>query len=349
VDPARLEEAVTAIFVALGLPADDARVCADGVVRSDLRGHESHGVSNNVLGAYVPGLRNGTINPRPDIRIVRESLVLSRWDGDRGMGFVAGRRAMDWVIARAKEHGAAFAAVDNSRHIGMVQFYPLMALEHDLIGMAMTGGLNRAVVPFQGREPQYGTNPISIAIPTGEMPPFVLDMATTTVAGGKIVNAIRDARPIPPTYALGHDGRPTTDPTEAMAARRLLPLGATKEGSGHKGYGLALWVELFTGILSSHGFAPQSEGDESVNHFFGAWDPAAFLPLREFNALLEGRLREMTETPPAEGYERVLYAGLPEWEAEQDHLANGIPLHPKVIEDLGALAADLDVPFDMLR
>jgi LDH2 family malate/lactate/ureidoglycolate dehydrogenase len=265
------------------------------------------------------------------------------------MGFVAGHRAMEWVIARAKEHGAAFAAVHNSRHIGMVQFYSLMALEHDLVGIAMTGGLNRAVVPFQGREPQYGTNPVSVAIPAGTLPPFVLDMATTTVAGGKIVNAIRDGRPIPPTYALGHDGRPTIDPSEAMAARRLLPLGATREGSGHKGYGLALWVELFTGILSGHGFAPHHEGDESVNHFFGAWDPTAFLPLDEFTSLMDERLREMTETPPAEGYDRVLYAGLPEWEAEQDHLANGIPLHPTVVDDLATLAAELGVPFDVRR
>ena len=349
VDPGRLEDAVTAIYVALGLPPDDARICSRGVVLSDLRGHESHGVSNSVLGSYVPGLRSGTINPRPDIRVLQETSVTSRWDGDRGMGFVAGHRAMQWVIERARQHGAAFAAVANSRHFGMAQYYPLMALEHDLIGLSMTGGLVRSVVPFQGLEGRYGTNPISVAIPAGEMPPYVLDMATTTVAGGKIVNAMRDGRSIPPTIALGHDGRPTTDPAEALAAKRMLPLGATKEGSGHKGYGLALWVELFTGVLSAQGFASRFEGDEFVNHFFGAWDPSAFLPLDEFKALMDGRLREMTETPPSKGYDRVLYAGLPEWEAEREHRANGVPLHPTVVEKLSALAAELGVPFDVLR
>lgn len=349
VDPRRLEDAVTAIYVALGLRPDDARVCAHGSVLADLRGHESHGVSNSILSAYVPGLRSGTFNPRPDIRLVVETTVASRWDGDRGMGFVAGHRVMQWVIERAKQHGAAFAAVGNSRHFGMAQYYPLMALEHDLVGMSMTNGLNASVVPFQGREPRFGTNPISVAIPAGEMPPYVLDMATTTVAGGKILNAVRDGRTIPPTCALGHDGRPTTDPEEALAARRLLPLGATKEGSGHKGYGLGLWVELFCGALSAHGFQLRHEGDESVNHFFGAWDPAAFLPLDEFKLLMDGRLREMTETPPSEGYDRVLYAGLPEWESERDGRANGVRLHPTVVDRLGALAAELGVPFDVVR
>jgi L-2-hydroxycarboxylate dehydrogenase (NAD+) len=349
VDPTRLEDAVTGIYVALGLPPDDARIAAWGVVIADLRGHESHGVSNSILNAYVPGLRSGDYNARPDIRMVQERSIVSRWDGDRGMGFVVGHRVMQWVMARAKEHGAAFASVGNSRHYGMAQCYSIMPLDHDLIGWSMTNGVTPGVVPFQGRESRLGTNPISIAIPAGEMPAYVLDMATTTVAAGKISNAIRDGRPIPLTYALGRDGRPTSDPVEAFELIRMLPLGANREGSGHKGYGLGLWVDIFCGGLSGHGFRMAHENDEAVSHFFGAVDPSAFLDLDEFKGLMDGRLREMTETPPAEGFDRVLYAGLPEWESERANREQGIPLHPSVVEKLGALASELGVPFDIVR
>jgi L-2-hydroxycarboxylate dehydrogenase (NAD+) len=349
VDPRKLEDFMTDAYVGLGMPRDDARIAAWGVVFADLRGHESHGVSNNVFGSYVPGLRSGYINANPNIRILNERSVISRWDGDTGMGFVVGHRVMQWVIARAKEHGAAFAAVQNSRHYGMAQCYSYMTLEHDLIGFSLTNGVTPGVVPFQGREARLGTNPISVSIPAGEMPPYLLDMATTTVAFGKIQNYQRDGKPIPLTFALGRDGRPTSDPDEAIAAIRQLPLGANKEGSGHKGYGLGLWVDIFCGGLSGHGFRATPEDPEAVSHFFGAWDPSAFLDLDEFKGLMDGRLREMTETPPAEGYDRVLYAGLPEWESERDKRANGIPLHPSVVEKLGGLASELGLPFDIAR
>jgi LDH2 family malate/lactate/ureidoglycolate dehydrogenase len=349
VDPTKLEDFMTEAYVALGMPREDARVSAWGVVFADLRGHESHGVSNNVFGSYVPGLRSGDTKARPNIRILQETTVTSRWDGDQGMGFVVGHRVMQWVIARAKEHGAAFAAVANSRHYGMAQCYSYMALEHDLIGYSLTNGVTPGVVPFQGRESRLGTNPISIAIPTGEMPPYLLDMATTTVAFGKLQNYERDGKPIPPTYALGLDGRPTTDPAEAIAAVRLLPLGANREGSGHKGYGLGLMVDIFCGGLSGHGFRATADDPEAVSHFFGAWRPDAFLPLEQFKSLMDGRLREMTETPPSEGYDRVLYAGLPEWESEREKRENGVPLHPSVVAKLEGLAGELGLDFDISR
>ena len=346
VDAERLERFVADAFEHLGMPDADASTAARGIVLADLRGHESHGVSNNFMGGYVPALRAGHTNPRPDIRIVRETAVTARWDADRGMGFVVGERVMQDVIRRAAEYGCAFATVGNSRHYGMAQFYPLMALSHDQIGFSMTNSLSAGVVPFQGREALTDTNPLTVAIPAGQEPPFVLDMATTTVAGGKIANAARDGVPIPTTWALGRDGLPTTDAREALEAGLMLPLGATKEGSAHKGSGLALWVDIMCGVLSLAGFVGHPVDHYQVGHFFGAWRIDAFAPTAEFKALMDERLLAIRTTPPALGYDRVLYAGLPEWEAEQDRRVNGVPLHPTVVVKLRELAGELGLRFD---
>ena len=250
---------------------------------------------------------------------------------------------MQDVIRRTAEFGTSFATVTNSRHYGMAQYYPLMALEHDQIGFSMTNSLTAGVVPFQGREARTDTNPLTVAAPAGTEPPFVLDMATTTVAGGKIANAVRDGIAIPPTWALGRDGLPTTDPTEALQAGLMLPLGATREGSAHKGSGLALWVDIMCGVLSLAGFPAISTDRQEVGHFFGSWRVDAFAPLDEYRAMMDERLRDIRNTPPAPGYDRVYYAGLPEWEKEQDGRANGVPLHPTVVAKLRDLAVETGV------
>jgi LDH2 family malate/lactate/ureidoglycolate dehydrogenase len=210
----------------------------------------------------------------------------------------------------------------------------------------MTNSMTAGVVPFQGSVARTDTNPITVAIPAGVEPPFVLDMATTTVAGGKIANAARDGVPIPPTWSLGRDGRPTTDAREALDAGLMLPLGATKEGSAHKGSGLALWVDIMSGVLSLAGFPSMTSDPGEIGHFFGAWRVDAFAPLDEFRALMDARLRDIRDTPPAEGYDRVYYAGLKEWEAEQENRAQGVPLHPTVVAKLRDLATETGATFD---
>lgn len=341
-----LEQFVTGIFEHLGLPPADARVSGRGLVLADLRGHESHGVSSNFFW-YVDALRSGHINPRPDIRIVQDSAAITRWDGDFGHGFVVGDRVMREVIERADRYGCAFASVGRSRHYGMAQIYSLLALERDQIGLSMTNSHTSGVVPFGGAEARYDTNPITVAAPAGDEDPFVLDMATTTVAGGKIGVAARNKVPIPTTWALGRDGRPTTDPDEALDVVKMLPLGASKAGSGHKGAGLAVWVEIMCGVLSFRGFAGRTDDPGEVNHFFGAWKIAAFGPLEEYRELMDARLRSIRETPPAEGFERVLHAGQPEAESQREREANGIPLHPSVVERLQALAGETRVPLGL--
>ena len=344
VDAAALERFVGAVLEREGLPAEDAAVTAKGLVLADLRGHESHGVSNNFMGGYIPALRSGTTNPRPNIRLIQETTVTARWDGDRGMGYVVGHRVMQDVIRRAAEHGTAWATVRNSRHYGMAQYYPLMALPHDQIGLSMTNSLTAGVVPFGGREPRTDTNPLTVAAPAGVEAPFVLDMATTTVAGGKIANAVRDGVAVPPTWALGPDLQPTTDARVALDSGLMLPLGANREGSGHKGSGLALWVDIMCGVLSLAGFPGVARDSNEVGSFFGAWRVDAFAPVAEYRALMDQRLRSIRETPPAPGFDRVYYAGLPEWENEQDRRVNGVPLHPTVVGKLRELSAETGIP-----
>ncbi|MBX3030307.1 MAG: Ldh family oxidoreductase [Chloroflexi bacterium] len=347
VDADRLETLVGRIFESFGMPAEDARSTARGLVAADLRGHESHGVSNYLDVYYQPGLESGLINPRPQPRILHETETTARWDGDGGIGFVVAEMAMRDAIERARRHGVGFAAVANSRHYGMAQLYSRMAVDHGMIGISMTNG-GALAVPFGGADPRLGTNPISVAVPCGEEPPFVLDMATTAAAMGKVLNAHRDGASIPTEWALGTSGVPTSDPQDAMDAARLLPLGSSATGGAHKGYGLAVVVEILSGVLSGTGFG-QMLGPDNLGHFLGAIRVDAFIPLAGFTAMMDALVRELRATPPAQGSSGVLVAGDPEHIAEADRRANGVPLHPRVVEMLRGYAERLEVPFDLVR
>jgi LDH2 family malate/lactate/ureidoglycolate dehydrogenase len=342
-----LTELVASFFRHNNMPPADALTSAKGIVLADLVGHESHGVSNNLAGFYLPDLESGVINPKPNIRITRESPSTATWEADHAMGFVVATRAMEDAIERASKVGSGWAAVGNSRHYGMAQIYSRMALDHDQIGFSMTNGVTPGVVPFGGLDPKLSTNPISVAVPAGSEPPYVLDMATTTAAFGKIDNYQRDGKSIPPTWGLGRDGLPTTDPAEAKAAVRLLTFGGTPEGAAHKGYGLGVWVDIMCGALSGWGFIGKPGEEENVNHFFGAWNIDSFVPIAHHKELMDARLRDLKSTTPQPGFKRVMVAGQPEWENLQDRSANGIPLHPKVIEMLQGYAQKYGVPYDL--
>ena len=342
-----LTEFVAACFRHNGMPATDAMTSAKGIVLADLVGHESHGVSNNLAGFYLPDLESGVINPHPNMKITRESPSTATWEADHAMGFVIASRAMEDAIERASKVGSGWAAVGNSRHYGMAQIYSRMALAHDMIGFSMTNGVTPGVVPFGGLDPKLSTNPISVAIPAGEEPPFVLDIATTTAAFGKIDNYEREGKSIPPTWGLGHDGLPTTDPAEAKAAVKLLTFGGTPEGAAHKGYGLGVWVDIMCGALSGWGFIGKPGEEENVNHFFGAWNVDNFVPIARHKELMDARLRDLKSTTPQPGFKRVMVAGQPEYENLVDRKANGIPLHPRVIEMLKGYAVKYKLPYDL--
>jgi len=228
---------VSRSFEKLGVPVSDAEIAANVLVASDLRGVDTHGVIRfNAHAWYVKWLRDGAMTAKPNIRIVAESASTALLDADNGMGMVAGHRAMAIAILKAKESGVGIVTVRNSRHYGMSAYYSMLALPHDMIGIAMTNA-SRQVVPTFGRDARFGTNPICFAVPAKDERPFVLDMATNTAAAGKLELAIRLSKSIPTGWALNENAEPTTDPKVAQQARRLLPLGGSRESGSHKGYG----------------------------------------------------------------------------------------------------------------
>jgi LDH2 family malate/lactate/ureidoglycolate dehydrogenase len=239
--------------------------------------------------------------------------------------------------------------VRNSNHFSIAGYYSMMALERDMIGLAMTNAAPR-VVPTFSRQPMLGTNPISVAFPTAEERPLVVDMATSTVAWGKVEIRARTGQPLPIGWALDSDGVATTDPLRAKAAEALMPLGGTAETSGYKGYALASMVDALCGVLAGANWGiliPQTLSVDDptpyIGHFFGAWRVDAFRPVDEFKAEMDRMIRTLHGGEKAVGADRIYVAGEREWEMTDQRRAEGIPLHPKVIADLTDLAASLGV------
>jgi LDH2 family malate/lactate/ureidoglycolate dehydrogenase len=342
----KLTRFVAACFEKLGVPPADAQIAADVLVMSDLRGVDTHGVIRfNPTSWYVKWLRDGEMNPQPNLRVVSETPSSALLDGERGMGMVIGHRAMELAIRKAAETGVGMVAVCNSRHFGMSAYYAMRALPHDMIGLAMTNA-SRQVVPTFGREARFGTNPLCLAAPALEELPFVLDMATTTAAAGKLELAARRGESIPSGWALGEREEPTTDPRAAQKARRLLPLGGTREGGSHKGYGLAIMVEILCGALSGTLTALNTDQDPR-GHFFGAIRIDAFRPAEEFKRDMDRLIRALRSTPPMEGQERVYVAGEIEFATAREREERGIPLLTSVVNGLREVSKQLSVPFDL--
>jgi LDH2 family malate/lactate/ureidoglycolate dehydrogenase len=264
---------------------------------------------------------------------------------------------MKRAIEKAGSVGAGFVTVRNSNHFGIAGYYAMMALEQGCIGLAMTNG-NRWVVPTFGRDPMLGTNPISVAAPSGQEWPYVLDMATATAAVGKLEIAQRQGRPIPLGWATDRQGRPTTDPGPVLHDVReslgggLTPLGgAGEEMSGHKGYGLSVWVDIFCGLLAGAGYADQIYGLEVkgakrpgiLGHFFGAWQVDAFRPLGDFQAAMDDLQRRLKGGRKAEGQDRIYVAGEKEFMEAERRRRDGIPLENVVLADLQSLGAELGI------
>jgi LDH2 family malate/lactate/ureidoglycolate dehydrogenase len=339
---APLRQWVSALFAALGMPEEDAAVSADALVTSDLLGVSSHGVSNYIELIYAPGLRRGTINARPNVRVLRENASLALVDGDGGMGHVVGAKAMRIAVDKARSTGIGVVTVRGSRHYGMAGYYPLLALEHGLIGASLTNA-DALVLPTFGREARLGTNPIAVAVPAGEEPPFLLDMATSTVPLGKIMLAMRAGAAIPLGWAADRDGRATTDARAAFEALRLLPLGGSYEQGSHKGYGLAALVDILCGALSGSIQGDHGGVGNEVGHFFAALDPDVFVPRPEFAAAMDRFLRRLRETPSVDPAEPVIYAGWKEHVARRERERAGIPLHPKVLDYLRRFSGELGV------
>jgi L-2-hydroxycarboxylate dehydrogenase (NAD+) len=343
VSEAALRQTVAAIFEKCNLTPEDAAIGADVLVTTDLRGVESHGVSN-MLRSYVQSYQNGNYNPRPNWRIVRESPSTATIDGDGGLGVILGPKAMRIAIDKAKAVGVGIVTMYNGRHLGAVGHHAMLAAQEDMVGMCMTA-TQPSVVPTFGAQTRLGTNPIAIAAPAKQQPSILFDVATSAVAGNKIGLATRVGSNLLPGWVADTEGNPIMEETPVRPRGQYfqLPLGATRELGSHKGYGLALMVETLCTMLS--GTLPFGlERDTGYKHFFAAYNIAAFTDVDTFKENMDQMLEWLRETQPAAGQERVLYPGLLEYEEERERREHGIPLHKEVIQWFEKITSELGVP-----
>ena len=336
-----LKAIVAAIFEKMGVESADAQLGADVLVLADLRGVDSHGVSN-MLKSYIAGYQNGSINPRPNWKVIRETPSTANIDSDRGLGIILTPKAMDLAIDKAKKVGVGMVTMGNARHLGMASYHSMLALEHDMIGVCMTS-CPPSVVPTLGAEARLGTNPIAIAVPAKDEPPFVFDAATSSVAGNKVNIARRLGVKMEPGWLADPDGNPIMDEADPPEKYTLLPLGSTRELGSHKGYGLSCMVDIMAGVLTGVGFGAVP-GRPNFGHYVAAYSIDAFTDVDEFKDMMDEWLRMLKSTKPAPGHDRVLVAGQPEAEMEIIRRAEGVPLHPEVAQYLRDTCAEFSVP-----
>jgi LDH2 family malate/lactate/ureidoglycolate dehydrogenase len=347
-------EALRAFILAFlerwGAPPAVGELTADLMVQTDLRGVDSHGVG--MLPTYVRWHQQGWLVPAAEPKVVRDDGPVAAIDGRQALGHHVATVAMELAIAKARTHGVGFVTCHNSNHFGAAASYSMMALPHDMIGLSLTNS-GPAVVPTFGRQAMLGTNPISLAAPAGGERPFVLDMATSTVAIGKLSVAVRWNKSIPLGWALDASGKPTDDAVIAYATRLLTPLGATRELGGHKGYGLAVLVDVLCGVLAGalHSDVMRrtdpGRSHANIGHFLGAIDIGRFRPIDDFKADMDDLLRSLKGSAKAEGHDRIYVAGEPEWECEQARRRHGIPLAPGLVDQLREAARAAGVPFTL--
>ena len=352
VDRVELERFCQDIFKCLGLAEDGAAIAASVLVAADARGISSHGVTR--LPRYVRGLKIGLMRVDAVPEVLRETATTLVIDAHGAMGAPVSVRTMRQIMHKAQKAGAAFGAVRDSNHFGIAGYYAMLALEADLIGIAMTNTAALGVPTF-GRNPMFGTNPLAFAAPADEEGAFVLDMATTVVTRGKIELYNREGKRLPEGWAVDEAGRPATAPAPVLERLThqegggILPLGGLGELlGGHKGYGLAVMVDILCGVLSGGAFGPDivdvPGSNARVSHFFGAIQIEAFRDPQEFRRDMDRLLRRLRSAPPAEGHERVYFAGLKEREREAVNARRGVPLSRNVYVQLRELGGAYDVP-----
>ena len=345
IEPAALIDFATAVYAGEGLPEPDARLLADTLVQADLWGHQSHGVLR--LGWYFERLRNGVMKPVTEPEFVTDAGAMALIDGHDGVGQVLTRFAAHDAIKRARAHGIAAVGVRNSNHFGTCMYYTLMGAREGCV-MLLTSNGGPAMAPWGGRKKIIGTNPWSVAAPAGARAPFVVDMANTGVARGKIYLARNKREPIPLGWAINAAGEPTTDPQEAIDGI-ILPM------AGHKGYAIAAMVDVLSGVLTGSGFlsavhSPYKTAEKSnCGHLMIAINIAAFQPLPEFYARMEAFIAEIKSVPLAKGFDEVFYPGEMEARNDERNRREGLALPEDTIADLARIATltglDSKLPF----
>ena len=342
----RLIQFARSVFVQMGCTDSDAALAAKVLVSADLRGIDSHGVAR--LSGYVRLWEAGRINANPDIQVIHQSPSTAVVDGDAGLGLVVAPWAMNVAIAKAKTCGTGWVSVTNSNHFGIAGFHAMMALEYDMIGIAMTNA-SALVAPTFSVERMLGTNPIAVAIPAGEQPAFVADMATTTASNGKLEILQRKNADAPLGWVQNADGSDSHDASALKHGGMMLPLGSDREHGSHKGYALGSIVDIFSAVLSGASYGPwappfpayvpmpENMPGKGLGHFFGAMRIDAFRPAADFKHHIDNWISRFREATPAPGHDRVLIPGDPEREMEAIRSVKGIPVFHSVAEELRIL------------
>lgn len=342
-----------AVFKAMGCADAHAALAAKVLIAADARGIDSHGVAR--LSGYVRLWEVQRINAAPDIKIVHETPSTAVVDGDAGLGLVVAPYAMQVAIDKAKQSGTGWVSVKNSNHFGIAGYHAMMALEHDMIGMAMTNA-SALVAPTFSIERMLGTNPIAVAIPAFKQPPFVADFATTTAANGKLEILQRKNADAPYGWVQDADGNESRDANILKKGGALLPLGSDREHGSHKGYALGSIVDIFSAVLSGASYGPwappfpayvpmpEHMPGAGLGHFFGAMRVDAFRPADEFKQHMDNWIGRFRQAVPAAGREKVLIPGDPEREIEAIRMEEGIPVADAVVVDLEKLAEKFTVP-----
>lgn len=336
----------------MGVPVKDAQLATDVLLLADLRGIDSHGLAR--LSGYVRLWEKNRINAKAEPKIIRETLSTATVDGDSGLGLISGPYAMQIAINKAKATGSGWVAVKNSNHFGIAAFHAMMALEEDMIGIAMTNA-SPLVAPTFSKERMLGTNPMCFVFPAKKYNPIVVDMATSTAANGKLEIAQRLGKDLPNGWVQQYNGENTNDANALKNGGSLLPLGSDREHGSHKGYGLSATVDILSAVLSGANFGPwvppfvafldpdPNPVGEGIGHFFGAMRVDAFREKEEYFNSIDTWIERFKNAERIDENQAVIIPGEPEIDCYNDRIVNGIPLNDVVYKDLVELASKMEV------
>ncbi len=342
------------VFQKIGCSTEHAETATKTLLSADLRGVDSHGVAR--LSGYVRLWEAKRVNATPDIRIIHETPSTAVVDGDSGLGLVVAPFAMQIAIEKAKNVGTGWVSVQHSNHFGIAAYHAMMALENEMIGIAMTNA-SPLVAPTFSIDKMLGTNPICVAAPAGDEPAFVADLATTTAANGKLEILQRKNLQTPDGWVQDKDGNISNDPNALKTGGALLPLGGDRDHGSHKGYALGAIVDIFSGLLSGANYAPwvppfpayvpmpSQQPGKGIGHFLGAMRIDAFRPAADFKKSMDHWIHGFRNAKTISGQEKVLIPGDPEREFEVERMRDGIPLVEQVVTDLKTLAENFQLSF----
>ncbi|HEM56382.1 MAG TPA: Ldh family oxidoreductase [Thermodesulfobium narugense] len=343
-DQKELVEWATQVLKKMSMSESDAKTTATILVKADLRGIETHGLAR--LPIYVERIKKGGINPKPNLKVLKETSVTTLIDADNAMGQVAGQFAMSKAIEKAHKTFVGISSVRKGNHFGIVAHYLEMALNNNMFGIATTN-TSPLLAPFGGRKAILGTNPIAFGFPGGQFYPIILDMASSVTSRGRIKIAQLNNEKIPLTWAVDERGIPTDDPNEALKGA-LLPFG------DHKGYGLAVIGDILSSVLSGAGYLihtgelyKEPEKPQNLGFFMMAVKLEAFIDVDEFNQRITDFIKTIKESPKAEGTKEIFMPGEIEYIRESENIKEGTPLGENVIKELKELGSSVGIEFNL--